>query len=101
MMLGALMACYPPECFNQSATMKSIYQIRIERSGLHPETNPTRLPEDFETLMYHSLPKTSPANQDLLNQPANNLSDTPISNYTGQPISYSKLKKRNLDETSS
>ena len=100
-MLGALMACYPPDCFNQSATMKSLHQIRIERSGLHPETNPNRLPEDFETLMHDSLFETGFQNQAFLNQPVKKTPGTSTSDYKDQSISYSNLKKRNLDETSS
>ena len=101
MMLGALMACYPPECFNHSATMKSIHRIRIERSGLHAETTPDRLPENFETMMYRSLFETSTQKQAFLNQPTNKIPNSSSAAYKGQPISYSNLKKRNSDEKSS
>ncbi|MFK7777872.1 MAG: hypothetical protein QM501_07075 [Gimesia sp.] len=103
MMLGALMACYPAECFNQSATMKSLQQIRIERTGLHPETTPNRLPELLETMMYGSLFESSSQKQTFPNLPTNKIPDTVSipSNYKGKSISYSNLRKRNLDETSS
>jgi len=101
MMLGALMACYPPECFNQSATMKSLHRIRSERSGLHPETTPNRLPDNFETVLYGSVFESSAQNQSILNQPDINQSGTSSAINQDQAISYSNLKKRNWDETSS
>jgi len=102
-MLGALMACYPPECFNHSTTMKSLQQIRIERTGLHPESTPNRLPENFGTLIYDSLFEANSQNLAVPNQTASKISDMPSSPaaYKGKSISYAKLKKRNWDETSS
>ncbi len=100
-MLGAIMACFPPECFNQSATMKSLQQIRIERSGSHPETTPDRFPEYFNTLMNRSQFETQPPDKAILNHPGKK---NPASFSTlppNQSISYSKLRKRNSDEASS
>ncbi|MCA9015996.1 MAG: hypothetical protein KDA77_11750 [Planctomycetaceae bacterium] len=99
-MLGAIIACFPAECFNNSATMKSLQRVRIERSGLHPETTPDRLPEQFHTLMYRSLSGTHSQKQSILEQTANFNSDLPPQNHQ-DPISFSKLKKRNRNKPAS
>tara|TARA_R110002095_G_scaffold188226_5_gene165636 strand:+ start:100528 stop:101520 length:993 start_codon:yes stop_codon:yes gene_type:complete len=99
-MLGAIIACYPAECFNDSATMKSLQRVRIERSGLHPETTPDRLPEQFNSPMYRSLFGTHSQKQTIHKQPANLKADlSPLNHKTS--ISFSKLKKRNPNESSS
>lgn len=100
-MLGAVMACFPPECFNQSATMKSLQQIRIERSGSHPETTPDRFPEYFNTLINRSQFKTHPQHKAFMNQPVKNNPASFSTLPNEQSISYSKLKKRKSDENSS
>lgn len=103
MMLAALMACYPPDCFNHSATMKSLHQIRIERTGLHPETTPNRLPEKFDTLIYGSLFESNSQKITVPNQPTGKIPEMPSSPaaFKGKSISYSKLKKRAQDGSSS
>jgi hypothetical protein len=101
MMLGAIMACYPPECFNQSATLKSLQRIRIERSGSHPETSPDRLPEIFNTLMNRSLFETKSQNNPFQNQSVKKNAVSAFNLPNSQSISYSKLRKRKSDENSS
>lgn len=99
-MLGAIIACYPSECFNDSATMKSLQRIRIERSGQHPEMRPDRLPEHFNTAMYRSLFGTHNQKQTIPKPPAQLKTDPPPLNQKTS-ISFSKLKKRNSNESSS
>lgn len=98
MMLGALLSCYPSDCFHQSATMKTLYQIRIERSGLHPETSPAQSANKQSMLADHSLFESVSQKQSILKQSINKSSDSSASVYKNQSISYSKLKKRNSDE---
>jgi len=99
-MLGAIMACYPADCFNQSATMKSLHRIRIQRSGLHPETTPDRLPDQFNTLMYRSVSESNFQQQTIQNQPSKSKVGPATPLFNDQSISFSKLKKRNSDEAS-
>lgn len=91
-MLAAVMACYPEECFHQSAMMKSIQHIRIARSGLAAETHPDRVPELFRTL----LPHASSSNQNQPHfKPADPKQQEPNSSLKKQGISFSHLHKRN------
>lgn len=101
LMLGAIMACYPSECFNHSSTMKSLYQIRMERSGLHPETTPNRLPEKFSTMIFSSPSKTELPESTILNPLSGTNSENSHSPLNNQSISFSKLRKRNPNESSS
>tara|TARA_R110000868_G_scaffold100853_1_gene277468 strand:+ start:128966 stop:129904 length:939 start_codon:yes stop_codon:yes gene_type:complete len=90
-MLAAIMACYPEECFHQSATMKSIQHIRIARSGLAAETHPGNIPELFRTL----LPHTSSSNQNHPHfKPADLKQQEPKSSPPKQGISFSHFHKR-------
>lgn len=98
MMLGALLSCYPSDCFHQSATMKTLRQIRIERSGLHPETSPAQSANKRGMLTDHSFFESDSQKQAFLNQSINKSSDSSASVFKNQSISYSKLKKRNSDE---
>ncbi|MCA9004175.1 MAG: hypothetical protein KDA70_02795 [Planctomycetaceae bacterium] len=89
-MLAAVMACYPEDCFHQSAMMKSIQQIRIARSGLAAETHPDQIPEQFRTLLPHTssnnqphFKPTDPKQQELDSAPKK------------QGISFTHLHKRN------
>lgn len=99
-MLGAIMACYPVDCFNQSATMKSLHRIRIERSGLHPEMSPDQLPDQFNTLMYRSVSEMNFQQQIIQNQSSKSKVGPAAPLVNDQSISFSKLKKRNSGEAS-
>ena len=99
-MLGAIIACYPAECFTTSATMKSLQRIRIERSGQHPEMHPDHLPEQINTDMYRSLFGMQSQKQTIPKQPAKLKAKLSSLNQDAS-ISFSKLKKRNPNESSS
>lgn len=99
-MLAAIIACYPAECFNESATMKSLQRIRIERSGQHPETHTDQLPEQFNTVMYRSLFGSHSQKQTIQKQSTKFNADLSPLNHKAS-ISFSKLKKRNPNESSS
>lgn len=100
-MLGAILACYPAECFNHSATMRSIHRIRIQRSGLHPETNPNRQPEHLNSLIGRSLVQTDSAENTSLNPQTNTNSTNSMIAPSNQSISFSTLRKRDSNESSS
>lgn len=89
-MLAAVMACYPAECFHQSAMMKSIQHIRIARSGLAAETHPDQVPELFRTL----LPHTSSNDQNPPHFKPTKQQQQINSSSPNQGISFSHLHKR-------
>lgn len=101
LMLGAIMACYPSECFNHSATMRSLHQTRIQRSGLHPETNPNRQPEYIHTQMNRSQANSHPDKNSSQNSSFKTNSNIANPVQNNQSISFSKLKKRNSTDSSS
>lgn len=94
LMLGAIMACYPSECFNHSATMKSLHLTRIQRSGLHPETNPNRQPEYLHKQMYRSKANSHQNENTSQNPSFNSNSNTSYPLQNNQPIGFFKLRKR-------
>lgn len=101
LMLGAIMACYPSECFNHSSSMKSIHQLRLERSGIHPETTLDRLPDKFSAFLFDSsleidIHEPTPLNSSL--DKSSKKSHLPLNN---QSVSFSKLRKRKSNESSS
>lgn len=99
-MLGALIACFPPECFNDSSTLKSLQRIRIERSGLHPETSPDRLPEQLTSPLFRSLFE-SQSQKPILPKSTSQLKVKESAIQPQQSISFSQLKKRNAGPSSS
>ncbi|QDV19274.1 hypothetical protein Pan153_39390 [Gimesia panareensis] len=98
-MLGAVLSCYPSDCFNQSATMKSLRQLRYERSGFLPESSPEQLPEMIRRRI-QGLSETSGSTEKMskpqTNPPGSKASPVPQS----QAISFSQLRNRNSEESS-
>tara|TARA_R100001132_G_C3274155_1_gene96271 strand:+ start:5052 stop:5990 length:939 start_codon:yes stop_codon:yes gene_type:complete len=90
-MLATIMACYPADCFHQSALMKSIQQIRISRSGFADETHPDRIPELFRIPLPGSAATTTkPPHFKPTGQKQQGIKATP----PNQGISFSHLHKR-------
>lgn len=98
-MLGAVLACFPSDCFSNSATIKSLRHLRYERSGRHAESTPDQLPEIFRQRMHnHSHSSGNAANSSL--KPANQPDPQSSLFSQSKAISFSQLRHRNSEESS-
>ena len=95
-MLGAVLSCYPPESFNQSAMMKSLRQMRFERSGWHAETHPGQIPEKLYSLLHNS---PQPAKSQMNPKPGKPF-ESGSSLSPNQAINFSQLRNRHSNESS-
>lgn len=97
-MLGAVLACFPADCFSQSATIKSLRQIRYERSGTDAESSPDGLPEIFRQRMLGlSISNVSPGKMSKQISPSD--SQKPAFS-SSQSISFTQIRHRNQKESS-
>jgi hypothetical protein len=96
-MLGAILACYPSDCFSSSSTMKSLRQLRYERSGQHAESTPDQLPEIFRQRMHGLTHTDGDATNTSLKPGIKSGSQSSPSSHT-KAISFSQLRQRDADE---
>ena len=97
-MLSAVLACFPADCFSQAAIMKSLRQIRYERSGAGADSSPDVLPEILRQRMLGlSISDVSPGKMSKEISPFD--SHKPAF-PSPQSISFTQIRHRNQKESS-